>query len=350
MNRMPFMRGGIFASTLLLFAATALVTVTGAQERASATAAPLKLSTARGPAYPLGKAGEVWGTLIRERSGERIAVTHYPGATLSGRDPSREFGALRDRATDLAVGSTLMWSVQVAQLNVLALPWLVNGADEMQALLDGNLGKSLGAALESRGVVAVAWAENGFIELASTMPVHKPADLTGLRLRAQGSPLIEDTLAALGARASAMSAVDARKMLERGELDGEETSIAAYSAARLYAGPLSHLLLWQAHADVMVFAVNQALWNSWSEADRALVRDAAGEAARQARSMAQRLTGEAALAKLGAQAAVVNRLTPAGKDAFREATRAVYDRWTPIIGADLVDAARSSASGTPQPR
>ncbi len=147
-----------------------------------------------------------------------------------------------------------------------------------------------------------------------------------------------------------MSAVDARKMLERGELDGEETSIAAYSAARLYAGPLSHLLLWQAHADVMVFAVNQALWNSWSDADRALVRDAAAEAARQARAMAGQLTGEAALAKLGAQAAAVNRLTPAGKDAFREATRTVYDRWRPIVGSELVDTARSAAAGTGPPR
>ncbi len=115
-------------------------------------------------------------------------MTHYPGATLSARDPSREFGALRDRAIDLAVGSTLLWSVQVAQLNVVALPWIVNGADEMQALLDGDLGKSLSATLESRGVVAVAWAENGFIDLASTMPVRKPEDLKGLRLRAQASP------------------------------------------------------------------------------------------------------------------------------------------------------------------
>jgi TRAP-type C4-dicarboxylate transport system substrate-binding protein len=350
MIRILLMCARIFPSMLLALGLTALIAVAGAQERPGAAPGTLKLSTAQGPAYPLGKAGEVWATLIRERSADRIAVTCYPGATLSSRDPSREFGALRDRAIDLAVGSTLMWSAQVPQLNVLALPWLVASADQMQGLLDGDVGRRLGDALASRGVVAVAWSENGFVDLASTMPVHKPADLAGLRLRAQASPMIEETLAALGARASAMSAVDARKLLDRGELDGEETSIAAYSAARLYAGPLSHLLLWQAHADVMVFAVNQALWNSWSEEDRSLVRDAAGEAARQARSMAQRLTGEAALARLGAQGAVVNRLTPAGKDAFREAARPVYDRWTPVVGAELVDAARSGGSGAPQPR
>ena len=350
MTRVPFVHTMIFLRALLVMLSLVLVARASAEEHSAATAEPLKLSTAQGPAYPLGNAGEIWATLIRERSGGRIAVTYYPGATLTSRDPAREFGALRDRAIDLAVGSTLAWSQQVPQLYVLALPWLVPGTSEMHALLEGEVGKRLAAALESRGVVALAWGENGFIDLASAAPVHKPADLAGLRLRAQSSPLIEETLVALGAIPSAMSAVDARKLLDRGELDGEETTIAAYSAARLYAGPLSHLLLWQAHADAMVFAVNPTVWNAWSETDRALVREAAEEASRQARTMAQRLTDEGALGRLGAQGAAVNRLTPAGKDAFRDATRAVYDRWTPVIGVELVDAARNAVAVTPAQR
>ena len=51
-------------------------------------------------------------------------VRLFPGATLSLRDPAREFIALRDGAADLAVGSTLFWSAQVVELNLFALPWL----------------------------------------------------------------------------------------------------------------------------------------------------------------------------------------------------------------------------------
>ncbi|HTI86051.1 MAG TPA: C4-dicarboxylate ABC transporter, partial [Alphaproteobacteria bacterium] len=75
-----------------------------------------KLSTALGPAYAQGKAGERWAALIRERSGGRLAVRHYPGATLFQRDASREFAALRDGSITLAVGSTLAWSRDVAAL------------------------------------------------------------------------------------------------------------------------------------------------------------------------------------------------------------------------------------------
>jgi hypothetical protein len=223
--------------------AMTLAAAVAAEEHPSATPQPLKLSTAQGPAYPLGKAGEIWATLIREGSGGRLAVAHFPGATLSSRDPAREFGALRDRTFELAVGSTFAWSAQVTQLNVLSLPWLVPGARELEALIDGELGKRLSVILEAAGVVPVAWAANGFIELASKMPVHTPADLAGMQVRAQPLPLIEETLVALKARPSAMSAADARAALESGWLDGQETSVAAYSASRLYAGPLVHLQL-----------------------------------------------------------------------------------------------------------
>src|SRR5580765_7501372 len=82
------------------------------------------LSTALGPAYPQGKGGELWAKLIRERSGGRLAVRQFPGATLAQRDPAREFLALRGGAIDLAVASVSNWAPQVPELNVISLPWL----------------------------------------------------------------------------------------------------------------------------------------------------------------------------------------------------------------------------------
>jgi TRAP-type C4-dicarboxylate transport system substrate-binding protein len=99
-----------------------------------------------------------------------------------------------------------------------------------------------------------------------------------------------------------------------------------------------------------VFAVNKTVWNAWSDADRALVRDAAADAAREAHAMARRLAEEDMLAKLGSQGAFVTRLTAAGTDAFRDAARPVYERWTPVIGAELVDAVKRATDVGQQPR
>ena len=109
-----------------------------------------KLSTALGPAYPEGRAGAIWARLIGERSGGRLTVKLFPGATLAQHDPAREFAALRDGAMELAVGSTAAWATQVKELNLVALPWLVPDADALDALLRSEVAQRLRGQRASR--------------------------------------------------------------------------------------------------------------------------------------------------------------------------------------------------------
>jgi TRAP-type transport system periplasmic protein len=302
----------------------------------------LKLSTALGPAYRQGKAGAAWATLIRDRSSGRLAVKFAPGATLVGRDPAREFPAIRDGSIDLAVGSAGVWSTDVPQLNVFALPWLVADRAAMSTLVASKLTSMLAQRLDAAGVIVLAWCANDFVALATKSAVHGPPDLAGLRIRTRASPILVDTLVALGAHPSDASYAQARAAIAEGTLDGEETSPQAYVASQSSAAGLSHLLLWEAHADALVFAVNRARWASWSEADRVLVRDAAQDAARAECAAETDAAAEAALAPLARGGAVVTRLTAAGKAAFREAARGVYAKYMPRVGEDIVEAARAA--------
>lgn len=315
-----------------------------ADAQTAATVVELKVSTALGPAYAQGKAGEVWATLIRDRSSGRLAARHFPGSALIQRDPTREFEALRNGSIDLAVGSTSVWSAQVPGLNLLALPWLVPGDAALQALLVGDVGRRLAAQLEVAGVVPLAWMANGFGALATRSAVRKPADVDGLKIRVLGSPVAMDLLAALGAQSSSNAVVDARAAFSSGALDGQETSVAAYAASRMDTAGISHLLLWGAQADALIFAVNRARWDAWTEGDRALVRQAATDAALAAATLAHRATDEATLVTLARQGVNITRLTPAGRDAFRAAAQPVYEYWTAVVGSDLVRAAEAAVA------
>ena len=328
---------------LAAWLAVALALPACAQVPAQAPAAEWKLSTALGPAYPLGWAGKVWADLIRERSGGRLDVKVFPGAALVQRDPAREFGALRDGVIDLAVGSAAIWASQVKELNLVALPWLVPDRDALEGLLRADVAARLSAAVLAAGVMPLAWAADGFRELATRSAVHLPADLNGLSLRAPYSPLLFETLQGMGAAPRALNADASRGMV----LDGEETSVAAYAAARLYVSGYSHLLLWGAHADALVLAINPGVWERLSESDRALVAQAARDAAQRASAMAHRLSDRPALDELSRQGVTVTRLTPAGKQRFREAVQPVYERWAAIVGADLLREAQA-ALGAPR--
>src|SRR5215470_16362134 len=85
-------------ATLLVAAMLALSAVlalsTALAQQPSDKGNEWKLSTAVGPAFALGAAGERWAKRIGERSGGRLAAKLYPGAALADREPSREFFAL----------------------------------------------------------------------------------------------------------------------------------------------------------------------------------------------------------------------------------------------------------------
>jgi TRAP-type C4-dicarboxylate transport system substrate-binding protein len=312
-----------------------------ALDPAPAVESEWKLSTALGPAYPQGKAGEIWATLIRERSAGRLNAKLYPGAALSQRDPAREFTALRDGAIDLAVGSATSWALQVKELNLFALPWLIPDADALAALLRSDIAVTLEARVRAAGAEPLAWAADGFRELATRREVHTPGDLTGLRLRIVPSPLVVDTFLGLGAAPASMDAANALAASARGALDGETISVAAYATSRLYASGYTRLLLWGAHAEVLVFAINRARWDTLSEPDRELVRQAARDAAEQAATLARRAAEPSTLAELGRHGVTVTRLTAAGKQPFRAAAKTAYDRWATVVGEDLVRAAEA---------
>ncbi len=329
-------------ATIALGSVLACALPARAQGAAPAATREWKLSTALGPAYPQGKAAEIWAALIRERSGGRLAVALFPGATLAQRDPAREFAALRDGSIDLAVGSTAAWAAQVQALNLIALPWLVQDGDGLDRLLEGAVGSRLAESVQAAGAVPLAWANDGFLELATRRAVHAPADLKGALLRVAATPLFLDTLVALGARPASMGAEAALVAQHNGALDGELTTVAAYRTSRLYAEGLPHLLLWGAHADALLFAVNRGVWDGLSDADRDLVRQAAREAAVEASALARKQAGAQALAELAQQGATVTRLTPSGKQPFKDATRALYERWAGVVGADLLHAAEAA--------
>ncbi len=306
----------------------------------------LKLSVAQSPAFPLGKAAERWAALVSEASGGSFQVKLYPGAVLAGRDPLREFGVLRDGGADLAVGSALMWSSELPAFGVYALPWLAPEPREQVALADSaDVRDKVAARAALADVAVVAVAPLGERMLATVKgPLAAPADVAGLRVRTVAQPLILETFATLGMRASAMSATDAQAAFADGSLDGQEGPATTLAATRITPLGLRHVVRWGGQADAMVFSVRRAVWNGWDERLRERARTAAAEAAREAAALPRE---DDALAALVRQGVTIARPAPAQRAAFRAAVQPVWTKWTSALGADLVQAAEAAVAAAP---
>lgn len=325
----------------------ALVTLfSAATTRAAEYKPEYRLSTVLGEAFPWGWSGKRWAELVTEKTQGRIHIKMYPGVSLVSGDQTKEFTALRQGTIDLAIGSTINWSPQLKELNLFALPFLMPDYRAIDALTQGEVGKELFTLIAGKDVVPLAWGENGFRQLSNSKhPIRRPADLKGLKIRVVGSPLFNETFTALGANPTQMSWADAQPAMATGAVDGQENPLAVFNAAKLYTVGQKHLTLWDYVADPLIFAVNKTVWDSWSPEDQQAVREAALQAAREEVVMARQgvtSNDNALLKQIESNGVAVVSLTSAEKQAFRDATREVYNRWRGHIGPQLVKQAEAA--------
>jgi tripartite ATP-independent transporter DctP family solute receptor len=299
-----------------------------------------KLSTVVGPAFPWGQGGEIWAKLVHERTNGRINIKMYPGVSLVQGDQTREFTAIRQGVIDMAIGSTINWSPQVKQLNLFSLPFLMPDYAAIDALIHGEVGKTLFNVVEKAGVVPLAWGENGFRQLSNSKhPVKTPDDLKGLKLRVVGSPLFMDTYTALGANPTQMSWADAQPALASGAVDGQENPLSIFAGAKIHTVGQNQLTLWNYVADPLIFVVNKQVWESWTKEDQEIVRQAAIDAGKQEIVIAREgVTPDnpSMIKDIEALGVTVTSLTPEQHEAFAKATQPVFDKWTKTIGPELV--------------
>jgi TRAP-type transport system periplasmic protein len=305
-----------------------------------------KVSTVVGPAFPWGKGAEIWIDLVRQRTDGRINMKLYPGVSLVQGDQTREFTAIRQGIIDMAIGSTINWSPQVRELNLFSLPFLMPDYRAIDALTQGAVGKELFDIITKQGVVPLAWGENGYRELTnSKREVRKPDDLKGLKIRVVGSPLFLDTFRALGANPTQMSWADAQPAFASGAVDGQENPMSIFTAAKLHTVGQKFVTMWGYVADPLVFVVNREVWESWTPADRDIVRQASIDAGKQQIAIARKGLAEAdapLVKEIEGMGVTVTRLSPAEREEFVKLTRPVYDKWKNQMGAPLVEKAEQA--------
>jgi len=330
-------------------AAAAVALVAGATAQAQTKYKDeYKLSTVVPASFPWGKGGEIWIDLVRQRTSGRINIKMYPGVSLVQGDQTREFTAIRQGIIDMAIGSTINWSPQVKELNLFSLPFLMPDYRAIDALTQGPVGQELFGILTKQGVVPLAWGENGYRELTnSKREVRKPDDLKGLKIRVVGSPLFLDTFRALGANPTQMSWADAQPAFASGAVDGQENPMSIFTAAKLHNVGQKNVTMWGYVADPLIFVVNKEVWESWTPADREIVRQAAIDAGKQEIAIARKgldEPGQPLLKDIEGMGVKVTRLSPAERNEFITATRRVYAQWKGTIGPDLVSKAEQAVA------
>ena len=308
-----------------------------------------KNSLVVGPTGPWGEAAAKFADLLKERTQGRINVKNYFAGQLFAGKQTNEFLLLNQGVADFALGSTINWSPQVKELNLFAMPFMYPSYKALDAVESGEPGQSLWKLIEAKGVIPLAWGENGFRQITNgKRPVRAPADLDGLKVRVVGSPIFIETFRALGANPVNMNWGDAQTAFQQGTVDGQENPVVSVLIPYKLWTVHKNVTLWNYAIDPLVLGMSKITWDSLTPADRDIVKKTAVEvmAWQKKGARAGLEASTEAVENLKKNGMEVVTLTAAELAAFKAKTRPVYDKWVTEIGADLVKAAEKIVAGT----
>lgn len=291
-----------------------------------------------------GQGGVKFAELVKDYTGGKVNVKVYPSAQLVGGDQMRQAEMVSSGAIDFMLNSTINIAPIIPECNAFSLPFMFPSYESVDAVTGSAAGQMVLDALEKHNMVGLAWGENGFRELTNNVkPVAHPDDMKGLKIRVV-TPIYIDIMRALGANAIAMNWGEVFTSLQQGVIDGQENPIVGIIIPNKIYEVQKYLTNWHYSYDALILAVNKNVWESFDPDIKEQIKKAAVDSMRWQVHDVSRVGLGDGIEFLKSQGMTVTDPTPEQLAAFREMTKAVYEKWSANVGADIVKAFEEAVS------
>ncbi len=320
---MPFIR-----RTLVAAAAVAALTASFASVAQDIKPRLIRFGYGLNEQSNQGRAAKVFAEQVEKASGGKMKVRAV-GAAALGPDTQMQ-QALVGGAQEMMVGSTATLVGITKEMALWDTPFLFSNAKEADTLLDGPVGDKIRNKLEEKGLVGLAYWENGFRNLTnSKRPVTKMEDLDGIKLRVMQNNVFLSSFKTLGANAVPMAFSELFGALETKTVDGQENPFNTILSSKFYEVQ-KYLTVTNHVYSPWIVLVSKKWWDQLSKDEQKILSDAA-KASRDFERKDTREEAAKAVADLKAKGMQVNELSFGEAARMRNKLTRVYA----LIGADV---------------
>ncbi len=153
--------------------------------------------------------------------------------------------------------------------------------------MDGDIGKRIFAKLAPKGMLGLAYWDNGFKQISANRAVIRVKDFKGLKIRIQASnKILEAEMRTLGAQPKVFGASKQYAALKEGGADGAENTVSNFYTLKLYEVQ-KHLTLSNHSYLGYAVVVNKKFWDKLPPDIRTILEQNMKEATEYQRRIAQ---------------------------------------------------------------
>jgi C4-dicarboxylate-binding protein DctP len=303
----------------------------------------LKFSHVVAPNTPKGKGADKFKELAEKYTNGKVKVEVYANSTLY--KDKEELEALQLGAVQmLAPSNSKFGPIGVKDFEVFDLPYLLPNKAALRKVTDGPIGKAMLKKLESKGMVGLAYWDNGFKEMSANKPLRMPEDYKGLKFRIQSSKVLEAQFRALGAIPQVMAFSEVYQALQTGVVDGQENTPSNMFTQKFHEVQKDTTLTNHGYIGYVV-VVNKKFWDDLPADVRGQLEKAMAEATVYSNEISEKENVESLddIKKSGKTELITP--TAAESAAMRKAMEPLYQEMGSRVGKQLIDDVVKATSG-----
>ena len=181
----------------------------------------IKFSHVVSPDAPKGKAAIKFKELAEKYTDGKVKVEVYPNSSLY--KDKEELEALQLGSVQLLAPSISKFGpLGVKEYDVFDLPYLMVDDARARAVYASPVLAEMGKKLDAKSVHPLAYWDNGAHVYTCNKPLINPEDFRGLKMRIQGSKVLDAVARELGAIPQIMAFSELYQALQTGVVDGED--------------------------------------------------------------------------------------------------------------------------------
>jgi len=279
--------------------------------------------------------------LAEERTKGAVKVEIYPNSQLY--KDKEEMEALQLGAVQMLAPSLAKFApLGVKEFELFDLPYIFDGYDDLHKITQGPVGKMLLNKLEVKGILGLAYWDNGFKVMSANRELRKPDDFKGLKMRIQSSKILDAQMRALGGIPQVMAFSEVYQALQTGVVDGTENPPSNLYTQKMFEVQKNVTVSNHGYLGYSVI-VNKKFWDGLPADIRTALESSMADATKFANDIAkQKNDSDLAAVKASGKSEILY-LNDAEKAEWKAVLKPVHAAMAERIGADLIAEVQAAA-------